>query len=41
MVLSHEDANDILQNTFVKAWLNIDFSGLKLNCIPGFTDCVK
>ncbi|KAB5336645.1 sigma-70 family RNA polymerase sigma factor, partial [Bacteroides stercoris] len=25
MVLSHEDANDLLQNTFVKAWLNIDY----------------
>ncbi len=25
MVLSHEDADDILQNTFVKAWLNIDY----------------
>lgn len=25
MVLSHEDANDILQNTFIKAWLNIDY----------------
>jgi RNA polymerase sigma-70 factor (ECF subfamily) len=24
MVLSHEDANDILQNTFLKAWLNLD-----------------
>ena len=24
MVLSHEDANDILQNTFLKAWVNID-----------------
>ena len=24
MVLSHEDANDILQNTFIKAWTNID-----------------
>ncbi|MBO7247849.1 MAG: sigma-70 family RNA polymerase sigma factor [Bacteroidaceae bacterium] len=24
MVQNHEDANDILQNTFVKAWLNID-----------------
>lgn len=24
MVLSHDDANDILQNTFIKAWLNID-----------------
>lgn len=23
MVLSHDDADDILQNTFVKAWLNI------------------
>ena len=25
MVFSHEDANDLLQNTFVKAWLNIDY----------------
>ncbi len=25
MVLSHDDANDILQNTFVKAWINIDY----------------
>lgn len=25
MVLSHEDANDILQNTFIKAWINIDY----------------
>ncbi|NDV82373.1 RNA polymerase sigma factor [Bacteroides sp. 51] len=25
MVLSHEDANDLLQNTFVKAWVNIDY----------------
>lgn len=24
MVYSHDDANDILQNTFVKAWLNLD-----------------
>lgn len=24
MVLSHEDANDLLQNTFIKAWTNID-----------------
>ena len=24
MVLSHDDANDILQNTFIKAWTNID-----------------
>ena len=24
MVLSHEDANDLLQNTFVKAWSNLD-----------------
>ena len=24
MVLGHEDANDILQNTFLKAWMNID-----------------
>lgn len=25
MVLSHDDANDLLQNTFVKAWVNIDY----------------
>ncbi len=25
MVLSHEDADDLLQNTFMKAWLNIDY----------------
>ena len=24
MVLSHEDANDLLQNTFIKAWTNLD-----------------
>ena len=24
MVLSHDDANDILQNTFTKAWMGID-----------------
>ena len=24
MVLDHEDANDITQNTFIKAWTNID-----------------
>ena len=25
MVLSHDDANDILQNTFINAWTNIDY----------------
>jgi len=25
LVLSHEDANDVLQNTFIKAWVNIDY----------------
>ena len=25
LVFSHEDANDILQNTFIKAWINIDY----------------
>ncbi len=24
IVISHDDANDVLQNTFVKAWLNIE-----------------
>ena len=25
MVLSHEDANDLLQNTFIKAWTHIEY----------------
>lgn len=25
MVLSHDDANDLLQNTFIKAWMNIEY----------------
>ena len=25
MVLSHEDANDLLQNTFIKAWSNLEY----------------
>ena len=25
MVYSHEDANDLLQNTFIKAWINLDY----------------
>ena len=25
LVLSHEDANDLLQNTFIKAWMNIEY----------------
>ncbi|MCD7898476.1 MAG: RNA polymerase sigma factor [Bacteroides sp.] len=25
MVLSHEDANDLLQNTYIKAWINIGY----------------
>lgn len=25
MVLSHEDANDLLQNTFIKAWINLEY----------------
>ncbi|MDR0546649.1 MAG: RNA polymerase sigma factor [Dysgonamonadaceae bacterium] len=24
IVLSHDDANDVLQNTFIKAWMNIE-----------------
>ena len=24
MVLAHDDANDVLQNTFIKAWTNLD-----------------
>jgi len=25
MVISHDDANDLLQNTFLKAWMNVGF----------------
>lgn len=25
MVLSHDDANDLLQNTFIKAWSNLEY----------------
>lgn len=25
MVLSHDDTNDLLQNTFIKAWMSIDY----------------
>lgn len=25
MVLSHEDADDLLQNTFIKAWNNLEY----------------
>lgn len=25
MVLSHDDANDLLQNTFIKAWMHIEY----------------
>ena len=25
MVLNHEDADDLLQNTFLKAWSNLDY----------------
>lgn len=25
LVLSHDDANDVLQNTFIKAWQNIEY----------------
>ena len=25
MVIAHDDANDLLQNTFIKAWMNIGF----------------
>ena len=25
MVLDHDDANDLLQNTFLKAWTNVDY----------------
>lgn len=25
MVASHDDANDLVQNTFIKAWVNVDY----------------
>ena len=38
MVLSHEDANDLLQNTFVKAWLNIDYFRAEAKRMPYFPE---
>ena len=32
LVLSHEDTNDILQNTFIKAWNNIEYFRLNTIC---------
>lgn len=37
MVLSHEDANDLLQNTFIKAWTNIDYFRAGRSCLRGST----
>ena len=25
LVFSHEDADDVLQNTFIKAWMNLEY----------------
>jgi len=36
MVLSHDDANDILQDVFIKAWTNLEISGERPNLLPGF-----
>ncbi len=37
MVLSHDDANDILQDVFIKAWTNLDhFRGVRPRLVPGY-----
>ena len=37
MVLSHDDANDLLQNTFLKAWSNLEYFRGMPAFRPGFT----
>jgi DNA-directed RNA polymerase specialized sigma24 family protein len=37
MVINHEDANDVLQNVFIKVWNALSSSGRIANCIPGCT----
>lgn len=35
MVLNHDDANDVLQNTLIKVWGNIDQFRESPGCQPG------
>ena len=37
MVLSHDDANDLLQNTFIKAWSNLEYFREMPGSRPGST----
>ncbi len=37
MVVDHEDANDVLQNVFIRVWKGLKISGKTASYIPGFT----
>lgn len=37
MVLSHDDADDVLQNTFIKVYRSIGQFEQKVVCLPGCT----
>lgn len=37
MVLNHDDADDVLQNTFIKVYRNIGQFEQKAACLPGCT----
>ena len=39
MVLNHEDADDLLQNTFLKAWSNLDYFRGSQNIHLALQDC--
>lgn len=36
IVLTHEDANDVMQNVMMKAWTNLDSFRKDSNFLPGF-----
>ncbi len=37
MVVEHEDANDVLQNVFIRVWNGLENFGKIPSCIPGYT----
>ena len=37
MVVDHDDANDVLQNVFIRVWKALKISGKTPSYIPGFT----
>lgn len=41
MVLSHDDADDVLQNTFIKVYRSIEQFEQKAVCLPGYTESLR